>query len=256
MSTSLYHCFATSNAKGADALVVEDTSLAHSKKLAFASEKNASAVVFYTRIKPAHYTLDFYYPHANSPLCLHAVLAAAKHLSNEDDEINMYTAQHNKKIVCSLKGNSIRAICMTPHELREYHDHDDVLKILGVVKTDLQYPPVLVDVGSKKLMIQLKEKNKILSIKPELKGLIKWGVDRNINGCFVFSEGINGYYFGRNFNHIKENVEDSATGVAALCIAAIKGKDITLFQGEHLNNRCRLKAGVTSDGLWIEGCVK
>lgn len=255
MSNAMYTCFAIDEAAGSDAYVIEESGLLPSDKLKLAQIKGSSAIVFFEKIQSETYVLDFYYPHARSPLCLHAALAAAKHLGSEEKKVIFQTSQHNKKIICTVNSDSVRALLPSQPEVDIFTENKEIMGYIGIDDSDLLNRVFLVNIGSRKLMFEVKEKNKISTLNPDLKEIIKWCEIRNINGCFVFCKVNDGSYYGRNFNHIHREMEDSATGVAALSIAAIKNHEVKLFQGEHLNNRCCLYAGVTSAGLWIEGCV-
>ena len=75
-------CFGTAPGYGNVALVVQDGPDSVEQRQTYAAGSGASACVFLTPLPDADiWGADFYYPHARSPLCLHASLAAAHVLS-------------------------------------------------------------------------------------------------------------------------------------------------------------------------------
>ncbi len=96
-------CFGTGPGEGNAALVMIDGPAAAEERQAFAKSANKSACVF---IDGA--TLDYYYPHARSPLCLHATLAAARVLlADSPGPMTVHTAMHGQQLVLTRSGDRI-----------------------------------------------------------------------------------------------------------------------------------------------------
>src|SRR4051812_12741314 len=79
MHVHTLRCFGATPTSGNVALVIEDGPPDVAARQAFAAARGQSACVFLTPTAQQHQVqADFYYPHARSPLCLHATLAAAR----------------------------------------------------------------------------------------------------------------------------------------------------------------------------------
>lgn len=68
--------FGSNNATGSLVLIVENDTLNREERLKFTLAQNKSACVFMQQDSNNNLVLDYYYPHARSPLCLHGTLAA------------------------------------------------------------------------------------------------------------------------------------------------------------------------------------
>lgn len=79
MKTHRIDCFGRTDESGNPAIAVECFALVEADRRAFARSQDAGATVFIDRNAVGEVQLDYYYPHARSPLCLHAPLAAAGH---------------------------------------------------------------------------------------------------------------------------------------------------------------------------------
>jgi predicted PhzF superfamily epimerase YddE/YHI9 len=76
MKTHRMLCFGRTDESGNAAIVVQGAALAETERLRFAERQSANATVFMEASAAGDIQLDYYYPHARSPLCLHATLAA------------------------------------------------------------------------------------------------------------------------------------------------------------------------------------
>jgi predicted PhzF superfamily epimerase YddE/YHI9 len=97
MNIERYRCFGATALNGNDAVVVSGPELsgwAPEDRQQFTIEQHAHACVFVDADGPASLKSDFYYPHARSPLCLHASLAAADHIwkSGPQDGVLLLTS--------------------------------------------------------------------------------------------------------------------------------------------------------------------
>ncbi|WPX18658.1 hypothetical protein RHM58_00445 [Pseudomonas sp. 10S4] len=69
-----------------------------------------------------------------------------------------------------------------------------------------------------------------------------------MSGVYAYAHHELNKYEGRNFNHLDENMEDAATGVAAGALSLFLARNIILSQGVMLGNRCQISAS-DCDGL-------
>lgn len=91
-------CFGRHEETGNAAIVVEQSALAESERLAFAQRQNAAATVFVETNAAGETQLDYFYPHMRSPLCLHATLAASAVFFERNPEIQQ------TRFVTSMRG--------------------------------------------------------------------------------------------------------------------------------------------------------
>ena len=77
MKINTFRCFGMSQKQGSIALVVCDSMFFDDEKLSFTKIKNVPVCVFVEQIDSADIFVDFYYPHRQSPLCLHGAFAVA-----------------------------------------------------------------------------------------------------------------------------------------------------------------------------------
>ncbi|UUZ47464.1 PhzF family phenazine biosynthesis protein [Massilia sp. B-10] len=96
-------CFGASAGKGNVAMVVEDGPDQTAERQAFAVAQGRTSV-FLTGT--AQIEADFYYPHARSPLCLHATLAAAHVLRERGGPAQLTTAMRGQRIDLLSTGGS------------------------------------------------------------------------------------------------------------------------------------------------------
>src|SRR5437762_2412220 len=90
-------CFGTRPGEGNAALVIFGGPAAAAQRQAVALAANRSACVFVDGA-----TLDYFYPHTRSPLCLHATLAAARVLlERSPGPLKVRTAMRGQELLLS-----------------------------------------------------------------------------------------------------------------------------------------------------------
>lgn len=78
MQLSLLQGFGINQYTGNKALIITEHELNAKQKQDFARKQNLPVSIFVDDDSAGNFTVDFYYPHRQSPMCLHGSLAAAK----------------------------------------------------------------------------------------------------------------------------------------------------------------------------------
>ena len=244
-------CFGRNDESGNAAIVVEDSALAEPERLKFAQRQDASATVFVEADAAGDMQLDYYYPHARSPLCLHATLAASAVFFERyphTGRARCVTSMHrqvlevervDEGIFVGVKAQSCPAL--TSHVA-------DTVRLLRVEPTDLTGTPGLASVGSAKLLVEVADQSVLASLRPDLAGIAEWSRTHGVSGMYVYCRLHDDVYAGRNFNHLEPRFEDAATGVAAGALALSLERSITLLQGDALGQPCTLMARYAGAG--------
>ena len=258
MDKAIFRCFGTRPGQGNPAQVIENGPLAVEERHAIARASGHSATVFLTPPDgPAPWVLDFYYPHARSPLCLHASLAAAHLLcSRSGDPVTVQTAMRGQMLTlshgtegtfASVRRQAVAPIGIPPHLPAQ---------LLGAPDLRLASPPLLSSVGSPKLLLEVADRAALYALHPPLAEIVAWGKEHGVNGCYVYCRTGEQEYEGRNFNHLDPAREDCATGVAAGALSAWLGQGLVMLQGAVLGNPCRIVTRFEGRQMHIGGATE
>ena len=255
MKKALFNVFGSAPQTGNQALVIDKHNFSAEQKQFFAHEQNLPVCVFIDNNLAMDFRIDFYYPHRQSPLCLHGSLAAAKFFFRNYPELNqaLITTKLGQQIQIQQNNGSI-SLVVKPEIIApkgfEYVEIAELLKLNPDKIKDVN----LESVGSPKLLVEIDSVADLFELKPNLAAIIEWGKLRDINGIYVY---FNNYseITGRNFNHLDPLLEDSATGVAAGALCTYLQRDLEVHQGQNLNNHCIINAYYLPDQILISGQV-
>jgi len=249
-------CFGRNDESGNAAIVVEGSDLAEPERLKFAQRQDASATVFVEADAAGDIQLDYYYPHARSPLCLHATLAAsAVFFERYPDigQVRFVTSMHrqalevervDEAIFVGVKAQPCPALTI---------DVAETARLLRVEPADVMGTPGVASVGSAKLLVEVAEQSVLAALRPDLTGIAEWSRKHGVSGMYVYCRLQDGVYAGRNFNHLEPRFEDAATGVAAGALALSLERSVTLLQGDALGQPCTLMARYATGTVQIGG---
>ncbi|PMS15008.1 PhzF family phenazine biosynthesis protein [Trinickia dabaoshanensis] len=256
MKTHRIHCFGRTDESGNAAIVVEGSTLTQSQRQAFAHEQDASATVFVDFDASGDVQLDYYYPHARSPLCLHATLAASAVCFERDPRagsIRFITSVHRQALEVERVEETI-FIGVSPQPCPAMTaDLAETAALLRVAETDLAGIRGPASVGSPKLLVEVADRSLLDSMRPNLAGIAEWSRKHGISGIYVYCRLRDGVYAGRNFNHLEPRLEDAATGVAAGALALVLRQSVTLLQGDGLGQPCTLVARYLNGAVQVGG---
>jgi PhzF family phenazine biosynthesis protein len=222
----------------------------------FAQRQDASATVFVEADAAGDMQLDYYYPHARSPLCLHATLAAGAVFFERHPDIGcvrFVTSMHRQTLEVERVDEGIFVgVKAQPCPALTSHVAETA-RLLRVEPTDVIGTPGLASVGSPKLLVEVAEQSVLVALRPDLEGIAEWSRKHGVSGMYVYCRLDDGIYAGRNFNHLDPRFEDAATGVAAGALALSLKRSITLLQGDALGQPCTLMARYADGTVQIGG---
>jgi PhzF family phenazine biosynthesis protein len=263
MRTHLVRCFGALPGSGNLALVIAGAPLEVAARQAFARRQPYPACVFLDPGTGAQqgagpdWIADYYYPHARSPLCLHATLAAAHGLFAQavqaPAEIVLATAMHGQALRLRREGDTYFVALQAQAVPALALDAALAAWLLGQPELVLAAAPVLASVGSPKLLIEVRESATLQALRPPLQRIVDWGRAHGVNGCYVLCRTGDDRYQGRNFNHLDAALEDRATGVAAGALAAHLGRTIMVHQGAALGQPCLIHARAEAGTILVGG---
>ncbi|WP_321816041.1 MULTISPECIES: PhzF family phenazine biosynthesis protein [unclassified Paraburkholderia] len=251
-------CFGRHEASGNPALVVEDFSSNENDRLAFARQSNAAASVFVDHTSDASLVLDFYYPHARSPLCLHATLAAGALLFSQRPDatrLHAVTSMRGQSLQIEKRGELIFVELQAQACPPVIAGLEETARLLGENVSYLMGTPGLASVGSAKLLVEVQDETALRGLTPDLAGIAAWSRAHGVSGIYAYCALGNDTYAGRNFNHLDPSLEDAATGVAAGALAVRLERDITLLQGDGRGQPCTIVATYRSGTVQVGGRV-
>lgn len=251
-------CFGVRPGEGNAALVVRDGVSGTEERQAFAKAANKSACVF---IDPggdgAAWTLDYFYPHMRSPLCLHATLAAARVLlADSHGPLTVRTALRGQELV--LKRTEAGAfVGLARQPVPDVATPPDLAgRLLAAPGLALASTPAIASVGSPKLLVEVADSITLHALRPNLASITDWGKANGVSGIYAWCRRPDGTFEGRNFNHLDPAIEDSATGVAAGALSVHLGRSLTLYQGAILGQPCLLRTQLNGDRIQVGGAVE
>ena len=260
MQVAIFRCFGTAPGQGNPAQVIEHGPLAVEERHALARASGYSATVFLTPAGAgaAAWTADYYYPHARSPLCLHASLAAAHLRCSRQPGApgTLQTAMRGQLLTLSRETGgtfaSVRKQAVAPIGIAP----DLPARLLGEPGLRLASPALLSSVGSPKLLLEVADRATLYALRPPLAEIVAWSKEHGVSGCYAYCRTGENEYEGRNFNHLDPAGEDSATGVAAGALSAWLGCGLVMLQGAMLGNPCRIVTKVAGKDIYIGGATE
>ncbi len=252
-------CFGERPGEGNPALVIEGGNGNPGWRRALARERNLTCVF----VDPGDdletaAVLDFVYPHARSPLCLHATLAAAQILFERQGRhapLMVKTAMQGQPLLLARDGEHVfvRLARQAPPRV----DIDAALpaRLLAAPDLVLASAPRLASVGSPKLLLEVDSVETLYALAPDLALIHVWGKEAGVNGCYAWCRTGDGEVEGRNFNHLEPQLEDSATGVAAGALALALGQGLMLRQGRATGRLCLIHTALEGEAVLVGGLV-
>ncbi|SFG30911.1 phenazine biosynthesis protein PhzF family [Duganella sp. CF458] len=248
-------CFGTGPGAGNAALVIIDGPASAGERQAFAQSANKSACVFVDG--GTLDSLDYYYPHARSPLCLHATLAAARVLLGDSPgPLPVRTAMGGQQLLLTSNGTAIFA-SLAPQAVPDVALPADLAeRLLAAPGLAIVSPPAVASVGSAKLLVEVAGSAALHALRPDLAAIADWGKANGVNGIYAWCRRSDGAFEGRNFNHLDPAGEDSATGVAAGALTVHLGRSLELYQGAQLGQPCLLRTGLDGGQVLIGGAAE
>jgi PhzF family phenazine biosynthesis protein len=241
-------CFGIAEDGGNAALVIQDDHTDAHQRQQFARARNKAACVFVDIAPDGGIVLDYFYPHARSPLCLHATLAAARVLlSARHPVLTVRTAMRGQELMLMLEDGEvfIRLAPQTPPAAAITPELP--ARLLAAPHLRLASPPAIASVGSPKLLLEVADSTALHALAPDLPAIAEWSRRSGVSGCYAWCRRPDGALEGRNFNHLDPALEDTATGVAAGALTVHLRAGLSLYQGANLGQPCRIITRIAPD---------
>ena len=251
-------CFGVRPGEGNPALVIRDGVASAEERQAFAKAANKSACVFIDGGDgEAAWTLDYFYPHTRSPLCLHATLAAARVLLAESPgPLKVRSAMRGQELVLSRNDSGVFVSLARQPAPDARPPIDLVARLLaapGLVPASM---PAVASVGSPKLLVEMADSTTLRALRPDLPAIVDWGKANGVNGIYAWCRRPVGAFEGRNFNHLDAAMEDSATGVAAGALTLHLDHSLQLYQGANRGQPCLIRTQLDGEQVLIGGTAE
>jgi len=248
-------CFGIRPGEGNAALVLRDDQRDAAWRQAFAKASQRSACVFIDAGgEGAAWTLDYFYPHLRSPLCLHATLAAARVLlADTDGPLTVRTALRGQPLTLTRQGDGVFISLQRQPVPPLTVAPELVAQLLHAPGLALPTPPALASVGSPKLLVEVADSATLQALRPDLAAITAWGQAHGVSGIYAWCRRPDGAFEGRNFNHLDPALEDSATGVAAGALSLHLQRSLDLYQGSNVGQPCLLRTRLEGERILIGG---
>lgn len=258
-----FDCFGVQAGEGNPALVIEEGNSNPGWRRALARERGVTCVFVdpvdaQGEASSAVAVLDYVYPHARSPLCVHATLAAAQLLFERHGSsvpLTVTTAMHGQPLVLSRDGEHVFVRLERQEAPMLELDTALPLRLLSAPDLVLASAPRVLSVGSPKLLLEVEDVETLHALQPDLALIHVWGKNAGVNGCYVWCRTGEGEVEGRNFNHLEPAMEDSATGVAAGALTLLLGQALTVRQGRAGGHACVIRTAFEGDAVLVGGLV-
>lgn len=254
-------CFGAAANTGNPAIVIEDDPSRPDARQAFARERNTTCVwIDPPQDKGMAATVDFYYPHMRSPLCLHATLAAAARLfarPGANPPLMVKTAMHGLPLALAREAEHL-FVRLAPQPAPQPALSPELpARLLGIPTSAIVAAPQVASVGSPKLLVRMRDPATLHALAPDLEAIAQWGKEHGVNGLYAYAGDADAQAFeGRNFNHLDPRLEDSATGVAAGALAVLLGHALTVRQGHATGHDCLIRTRIEDGAILVGGHVE
>lgn len=252
-------CFGETYKSGNEVIVVEGANILNvQNRLAYAKTKNTTCV-FMNSISETQVMLDYYYPHKQSPLCLHATMGASYiWFKNNPDAKSLIVVTSITQQKISVEKIQEKIFLTIPEESVDQSkiviDSTLINDLLNVDKLQtMEY--YIASCGSPKLFIEIPSKEELYSLAPNLDLINNWSSAHQINGIYVYCKISEYTYCGRNFNHLNPRLEDVATGIAAATITYHFKKSLIIYQGKNVGNKCVMVTEFDNNSVNVTGNV-
>lgn len=247
-------CFSSRPGTGNPALVIDGAAPDPAARQARARARDTTCV--FLDENDGDITVDFFYPHMRSPLCLHATLAVAAVLFARPDAsstMTVTTAMHGQRLALSREGSNY-FVRLAPQPAPDVDAAPELVAgLLGTSIAALPSRPRVASVGSPKLLVEVTDQDALYALAPDLAAIANWSHAHAVNGIYAWCRRLDGEYEGRNFNHLNPALEDSATGVAAGALSVALGHGLVLRQGRATGRDCLIKTRFDGPALLVGG---
>jgi PhzF family phenazine biosynthesis protein len=252
MRIHTFDVFGARPGAGNPALVIEEDGFDDAGRQAFARDRGITCVF----LDAQRGLIDYWYPHARSPLCAHATLAAARVLfaRHGAEPLAVTTAMRGQRLDLRRDGATYY-VSLQPQAAPQVDIALPALRRMLGAPGLTPSPPRVASVGSPKLLVDVPDAATLHGLAPDLDAIVGWSRTSGVNGLYVYCRLADGSYEGRNFNHLDPALEDSATGVAAGALTALLGHGLDLRQGRATGRDCLIRTRIGGEAILVGGRV-
>tara|TARA_R110002167_G_scaffold359713_2_gene576606 strand:+ start:411 stop:1292 length:882 start_codon:yes stop_codon:yes gene_type:complete len=239
----------TENDKGGNpaGVVLNADALSHEDKLEIAKNVGLSETAFVSDSKTADYKLDFYTPTKQIAHCGHATIATFSYLKQvgllKGKTSSKETIDGNRKI--EIKGDLAFMEQLAPSYVDPSEKEDDILKSLGLTKTDLLQNATIqvVNTGNSFLLIPIKNAKILQQITPDLDAIQTISDEFDLIGYYIFTtdtepeNDVTTRMFAPRYGILEEAGTGMAAGPLACClydILKMKKSRFQIQQGKYM----------------------
>ncbi|MHB1221245.1 MAG: PhzF family phenazine biosynthesis protein [Gammaproteobacteria bacterium] len=257
-------CFCTNKPNaGNPAAVVTEFQGGDREKLALAKKLNQPVTVFIANQNSHEPTIQFFYPEAKMPLCIHGTLAAAKIILPKDQLAINFKTDDGKTLAVRKQKKNIYEVKVERHDFaKPIIKNEDILRMLNLQDTDSinnTLPLCIESAGSSKLLIPLTTLTLLQDLQPNFELIKQWSIQNKINGLYVYTDQTSSEtadFHARGFNPKTGHNEDAATGVAAAALSLALQKNISIEQGHSINMPCLIAVSyINQKTVYVGGAV-
>lgn len=217
-------------------VVLNSDNLVEQEMLDIAGKVGFSETAFVQKSEIADFKVRFFTPKAEVDLCGHATIATFSLLKQQGIISDGSYFQETK--AGKLKVEVDEKIFMTQN-LPDYYqilDKGEIANCLGIGLADFDDLPIqIVSTGLKDIIVPIKDKDRLLTMKPDYEKIARISEKYGVVGIHAFSlENGNGVKAQtRNFAPLYDIPEESATGTANGALACYLFKYNKLDSGEY-----------------------
>lgn len=202
----------------AGVIFYEQGELTDKEMLQIAKEFGYSESAFVHHIDENQFRIRFFSPTTEVDMCGHASIAAAyainMHFFDSTEDKILLNANRKDVVVSEL--NAKYYLNLGEASIVDGEYDEEIIASLLEISSDMIIGEIqLIDSGSKKLMIPLKDFSVLEKIRPNFEAMIKFCESSEVRGFYPFSRSdAEDLYLARQFNPYAGINEDPVTGVA------------------------------------------
>jgi len=217
--------FSQDRTQGSPAGIVLDSTYTEEQMQQIATKVGYSATAFITRKNENVFNIRFFTTIAESPICVHAALAASKTIIEKYSLISVKISCKAGDFSAKKLDDSSVVMQMSNQEIFNFAvDKSELALILNIPKNQIsELIPKISSAGKPKLIINITTLKALLSINPDVEKMREYCHKSGAQGFFIYSEETKDpqYDFhARHFNPLTLAEEDPICGVGSAALAA------------------------------------
>ncbi|MDP4001410.1 MAG: PhzF family phenazine biosynthesis protein [bacterium] len=246
-------------------VVIDANNLTDNQILQITRDLGFGESAFLQKSDKADYKIRLFSVEGEVNVCVTATIAAAFVIGNITNlERITFETKLGVRNIDRKKDGLILLEQVKPNFFNTKIDRNKIAKLLSVPEDSfLDYPMVIGDAGTPKLIIPMKSLDSLFAIKPDLKGISEYCKETGAQGFYPFSletKKSDSDFHARQFNPLAGIDEDPVTGIAAAVLAQylkdyhiIEKSSLVGEQGYIINKPGEIVIEMTDSELWVGG---